>query len=112
LGGKNAHYTLIHIVETVGAMIYGDQAQDFETASDMDYLEKYKASLEERGYTVSTQLSFGSPKREIPKIINAGTFDILILGAHGHHFFKDLIFGTTVNAVRHKIKINIIIIKD
>ena len=112
LGGKEAHYTLIHIVETVGAMIHGDQAQDFETTSDMDYLKKYQKSLEERGYTVSTKLSFGSPKKEIPKIINDGTFDILILGAHGHNFFKDLIFGTTVDAVRHKIKIPILIIKD
>jgi manganese transport protein len=113
LGGKEAHYTLMHIVETVGALVHGEQAGDFETGSDAEYLEKYKKSLQEQGYNVATQLSFGSPKKQIPEIINAnGTFDILILGAHGHNFFKDLIFGTTVDAVRHKVKIPVLIIKD
>lgn len=114
LGGKDAHYTIIHIVETVGAMVYGDQAHDFETTSDKDYLEKYKQSLEQKGYRVSIRLNFGSPKKQIPLIINeAGAkFDILILGAHGHSWFKDIILGTTVDAVRHKIKIPLLIIKD
>lgn len=111
MGGKEAHYTLIHIVETVGAMVYGDQANDFETSSDKDYLDKYKQALEEKGYTVSTRLNFGSPKQQIPLIINeSGDFDILILGAHGHSWFKDIVLGTTVNAVRHKIKIPLLII--
>lgn len=113
MGGKEAHYTLIHIVETVGAMVYGDQANDFETSSDKDYLDKYKLALEEKGYTVSTRLNFGSPKQQIPLIINeAGDFDILILGAHGHSWFKDIVLGTTVNAVRHKIKIPLLIITE
>lgn len=112
LGGQEAQYTLIHIVETVGAMIHGDQAEDYETSSDMEYLVKYKESLEERGYTVNIRLNFGSPKKQIPLIINEGNFDILILGAHGHNWMKDIIFGTTVDAVRHKVKIPLLIIKD
>jgi len=113
LGGKEATYTLMHIVETVGAMVHGEDAHDLETNTDKEYLEKYKESLEQQGYMVNIQLSFGNPKKAIPKIINDnGTFDILILGAHGHSFFKDLIFGTTVDAVRHKVKIPVLIIKD
>jgi len=113
LGGREAKYTLIHIVETVGAMLHGDQAQDYETNTDMEYLQRYSKSLSEAGYHVETQLSFGSPKKQIPQVINTdGTFDILILGAHGHNFFKDLLFGTTVDAVRHKVKIPVLIIKD
>lgn len=113
LGGKNASYTVIHIVETVGAMLHGEQAQDLETNTDMEYLQRYALSLTEKGYTVKTKLSFGSPKKQIPKVVNEdGTFDILILGAHGHNLFKDLIFGTTVDAVRHKVAIPVLIIKD
>ena len=113
LGGKEATYTLMHIVETVGAMVHGEDAHDLETNTDKEYLERYKESLEQQGYMVNIQLSFGNPKKAIPKIINDnGTFDILILGAHGHSFFKDLIFGTTVDAVRHKVKIPVLIIKD
>jgi manganese transport protein len=112
LGGKEAHYTLIHIVETVGAMVYGNEIRDFETLSDKNYLEKYKMALTEKGYQVSIKLDFGSPKKNIAKIVNQGNFDILILGGHGHHWFKDLVFGTTVDAVRHRISIPMLIIKD
>jgi manganese transport protein len=112
LGGRTAHYTLIHIVETVGAMIHGSQAEDYETGSDMEYLARYRDSLHEQGYSVNIKLNFGSPKKQIPVIVNEGDFDILILGAHGHNWMKDIIFGTTVDAVRHKVKIPLLIIKD
>jgi manganese transport protein len=32
------------------------------------------------------------------------------MGAHGHKGFKDLLFGTTVDAVRHKVKIPVLIV--
>ncbi|MEW5676646.1 Nramp family divalent metal transporter [Flavobacterium enshiense] len=112
LGGKEANYTIIHVVETVGAMVYGDEIEDFETSSDSNYLQDYKKALEAKGYKVAIKLDFGSPKKSIAKIVNEGNFDILILGAHGHHWFKDLLFGTTVDAVRHSISIPLLIIKN
>ena len=112
LGGKEAHYTIIHVVETVGAMIYGEEIHDFETSSDHLYLEAYKKTLEAKGYKVAIKLDFGSPKKSIAKVVNENNFDILILGAHGHNWFKDLLFGTTVDAVRHSITIPLLIVKD
>jgi manganese transport protein len=32
------------------------------------------------------------------------------MASHGHHGIKDLIFGTTINAVRHKIKVPMMIV--
>ena len=34
---------------------------------------------------------------------------ILVMGSHGHTFFKDLIFGTTVDSVRHRVNIPVFI---
>jgi manganese transport protein len=34
------------------------------------------------------------------------------MGAHGHNMLKDIIFGTTVNKVRHKINIPVLIVKE
>lgn len=110
LGGKDAEYTLIHIVETPGAMIYGDEIDDYETESDEAFLNTYKQKLTEKGFKVSVELGFGSPKRNIPKIVNASSFDLLILGGHGHTGFKDLLFGTTVDSVRHRVKVPVFIV--
>lgn len=112
IGGKEASYTLIHVVETVGAMMYGSTTSDHETSLDEKLLLDYKRLLEEKGFQIETKLGFGKPGKVIPKIINEGKFDLLIMGTHGHTGFKDLIFGTTVDNVRHKINIPLFIVKN
>jgi manganese transport protein len=111
LGGIGAKYTLIHVVETVGAMIYGNNIEDHETLIDEKLLAEYKDILTEKGFEVKTKLGFGKPDNIIPEIINKGNFDVLVMGTHGHTGFKDLIFGTTVDKLRHKISIPLFIVK-
>ncbi len=111
LGGINANYTLIHIVETVGAIMYGDHIDDHETTIDERLLKEYQEMLAEKGFKVSIELGFGKPTKIIPKIINKGAYDILVMGTHGHTGLNDLIFGTTVDNVRHRIKIPLFIVK-
>jgi len=112
LGGKEANYTLIHVVETVGAMMYGKDVSDHETTIDEELLLEYVRMLNDKGYQVVSKLGFGKPGKSIAKTVNDGHFDILIMGTHGHHTFKDLLFGTTVDQVRHEIKIPLFIIKN
>jgi len=33
-----------------------------------------------------------------------------VVGAHGHRGFKDLIYGQTVNSVRHQLKIPVLMV--
>ncbi|MES2575543.1 MAG: Nramp family divalent metal transporter [Bacteroidota bacterium] len=112
LGGMDAKYTLIHIVETVGAMVYGENIDDHETLIDKRLLKEYEEMLSQKGFKVQTELGFGEPNKVIPSIINAGNFDVLVMGTHGHTGFKDLIFGTTVDKLRHKISIPLLIVKN
>ena len=112
IGGKETTYTLIHVVETVGAMIYGNKTSDHETTLDGNLLLEYKTLLEERGFQIEVKLGFGKPGKIIPKIVNEGNYNLLIMGTHGHSGFKDLLFGTTVDNVRHKINIPLFIIKN
>ena len=112
LGGMDAKYTLIHVVETVGAMVYGEHIDDHETLIDEKLLKEYKQMLWEKGFKVETELGFGKPNKVIPNIINKGNFDVLVMGTHGHTGFKDLIFGTTVDKLRHKISIPLLIVKN
>jgi manganese transport protein len=111
LGGIDAQYTLIHIVETVGALMYGGHVDDHETTIDEKLLLEYKEMLSQKGFRIETELGFGKPNTVIPKIINAGSFDILVMGTHGHTGLKDILFGTTVDKLRHKISIPLLIVK-
>jgi manganese transport protein len=111
LGGIEAKYTLIHVVETIGAMLFGENADDHETSIDEKLLKEYEEMLTQKGFKVSTKLGFGKPNKAIPKIINEGDFDVLVMGTHGHRGIKDLLFGTTVDKLRHEISIPLFIVK-
>jgi manganese transport protein len=111
LGGIEAKYTLIHVVETVGAIMYGDNTDDHETLIDEKLLLEYQEMLTKKGYKVTTKLGFGKPNKVIPTLINAEPFDVLVMGTHGHTGLNDMLFGTTVDNVRHKIRIPLFIVK-
>jgi manganese transport protein len=111
LGGIEAKYTLIHVVETVGAIMYGENTDDHETLIDERLLLEYQEMLTAKGFKVTTKLGFGKPNKVIPTLINAEPFDVLVMGTHGHTGLNDILFGTTVDNVRHKIKIPLFIVK-
>ncbi|WP_231459876.1 Nramp family divalent metal transporter [Pedobacter sp. Leaf132] len=110
-GGKDAQYYLIHVVETAAARYHGDKVMDHETKSDAENLEKYKINLTDLGYDSTTFIGFGGTAKAIADISNKNDIDLLVMGAHGHKGLKDLIFGTTVDAVRHRVNIPVLIIR-
>ncbi len=110
-GGKAAEYVLIHIVETAGARMMGHEIKDLETESDIINLEKYKTELTSQGFKIQVKLGFGNPKKSIPEIVNSCNCNLLVMGAHGHRALKDIIFGTTLDAVRHNVKVPVLIVK-
>ena len=44
------------------------------------------------------------------KLLIDNKADMLVIGAHGHTGIKDFIYGETVNAVRHELKIPVLIV--
>ncbi len=110
-GGKQADYTLIHVVETAGARYYGTEVMDHETQSDADNLDTYVAALIKLGYNAKSNIGFGSAASSIAKIVNDENIDFIVMGSHGHKALKDLIFGTTVNSVRHKVNVPVLVVK-
>ena len=83
---------------------------DFETQSDHTGLVKYQNQLKDAGYLVNIKISFGIASTEIIKNVSELHIDLLVMGAHGHKGIKDLIFGTTVDTVRHRVKIPLFLV--
>ena len=111
-GGKRAHYLLIHIVESAGALMMKQEIQDFEFRSDQKNMEKYVDDLKSKGYDVELKIGYGNPKKAIPDLVNQYNADLLVIGAHGHRGFKDMILGTTVDSVRHRIHVPVLIVRE
>lgn len=111
-GGHQSTYVLIHVVETAGALVYGSDIADRESETDAEALENYASQLRHKNFKVETMIGYGNPKRTIPQMVKEFEADLLVMGAHGHHFFKDLVFGTTVNGVRHRVDIPVFIVRE
>jgi len=109
-GSKESKYVLIHVVETVSATFSGNATDDDETRQDAERLQTLADQLKKRGYTVETQLGYQNRIEEIVRIVKSYEADILVMGAHGHRGIKDLLYGQTVEQVRHRLKLPILIV--
>jgi manganese transport protein len=107
---KSTQLILIHIVETAGALVLGEEIKDHESTSDIKQLEKYKTYLMEMGYEVETALGYGNPKKQIPIIVTQKQAELLIMATHGHKGLNDFLFGTTLDKVRHSINVPVLIV--
>jgi manganese transport protein len=110
-GGHNATYLLIHIVESAGAFMLGGDIKDAESESDHLLLNRYLESLKQKGYNVSGTIGYGTPKKAIPLLTKAFDAELLVMGSHGHRVFSDLLLGTTIDTVRHALKIPVLVVR-
>jgi manganese transport protein len=109
-GSKQSTYLLIHIVETVSAGFSRNATDDDETRGDMERLQALATQLNTMGYTTETQLGYKNRVTEIVRIVKEFGSDILVMGAHRHSGIKDIVYGETVNQVRHKLSIPVLIV--
>ncbi len=107
---ENSEFILIHIVESASAILLGDQTADYETQKDNERLEFYVNELKQKGFIAKGILGFRNSAKEIVRIVKSENSDMLVVGAHGHAGLKDFIYGETVNAVRHELKIPVLVV--
>lgn len=110
-GGKEAEYMLIHITESATARYLGELSVDHESQRDAENLQRYVSRLKELGYRAWARTGHGHPVRAISAIVNTSECDLLVMGAHGHRGIKDLLLGATVDAVRHRVTVPVLIVR-
>jgi manganese transport protein len=109
-GNNEATYILLHIVETVSASFSGSSTDDIETRKDKERLKVLAAQMQKMGYHVQTEIGYQNRVNEIARIVKDVHADILVMGAHRHRGLKDILYGQTVNQVRHKVNIPVLIV--
>jgi manganese transport protein len=110
--GNDARVALLHIEEGVTSRMYGSLASTAEVEEGEDYFEQVAESLRAKGIRTEVHVQHGSkPAREIARAVDQVHADLLIMAAHGHRGLKDIIFGTTINRVRHEVKIPILVVR-
>ena len=112
LGQGNAQtiFYLIHVVESAAAVLLQGDSDDYETRKDKERLDSYVMQLQQQGYNVKGYLGYKYRAAEIIRLVKTLQVDMLVAGAHRHTGIKDIIYGETVNSVRHEINVPIFIV--
>ncbi len=109
------HYAklhLLHVEEGVTSQIYGALSSTAEVEAGRKYLDDIVQSLKAESIEVETKVVHSSnPKNEIIRYAQQVKPDLLIMGAHGHKGLKDLIFGNTIDPVRHELNMPILVVR-
>lgn len=103
---------LIHVVESVTASYFEEISDDEESRKDRERLAQYAATLSQNGYKVNFVLGYKNRVKEIVRIVNLTDAQLLVMGAHHHYGWKDYFFGETIESVRHKVKIPVLIVQQ
>jgi len=101
---------LLHCVESAGAKALGGEAGDTESEEDLKRLKRYAVGLGKYDVEVETELGFGHPVRVIPEIIHRHGVELLVVGAHGHKGFSDWLYGSTIDELRHRLNISVLVV--
>jgi len=105
-----ARIVLLHVEEDVTSRMFGSLSSTAEIAEGEDYLHNLARSLREQDVEVEAIVRHGTPAEEIVSAVRQAAPDLLIMASHGHRGLKDLIFGTTINSVRHQVNVPLLIV--
>lgn len=109
-GNKETGYILIHVVESAATRIIGNEADDMESRKDQEHIDTYVQQLQLKGVSATGLLGFNERAKEIVRLVKENNADMLVIGAHGHSGIKDLLYGQTVDTVRHELKIPVLVV--
>jgi manganese transport protein len=108
--GSKLH--LLHVEEGVTSQIYGPLSSTAEVEVGAKYLDEILAGLRGQGIEVDVSVAHSQdPKTEIIRFARWLKPDLLIMGAHGHKGIQDIVFGQTINAVRHAVDVPLLIVR-
>jgi manganese transport protein len=108
---EKALLTLVHVVDSAPSQIYDKDVYDEHTRDDEEYLSKIAEEIRLSGVGVEIALAYGDPSKELTKFVESNNIDMLVMGSHGHRLIGDLLWGETVDPVRHNVKIPVLVVR-
>jgi len=90
------------LVGPIRARLYGDAKK---------IMEKAKITCAQNGIVFKGKVVYGDAKSEIPDFAINYKFDLVVMGSRGLSPVKELLLGSVTNAVAHKSKVPLLVVK-
>jgi nucleotide-binding universal stress UspA family protein len=104
---------LVHVADGWAARHFDDLQlrESEEMRADREYLARLESTLRAEGFPVRSQLAKGDPATELLRVAQAEGSDLIAMATHGHRFLADVVKGTTVDRLRHLVKIPVLLLR-
>ncbi|MFL6583279.1 MAG: universal stress protein [Chthoniobacterales bacterium] len=104
---------LVHVADGFAARNYDrlQLAESQEMKDDRAYLETSAEQFRSRGVPVATRLALGDPATGILQTAGEEKCDLIAMTTHGHRLLGDIIYGSTINEVRHKADVPVLLVR-
>ncbi|MEP7363092.1 MAG: universal stress protein, partial [Acidobacteriota bacterium] len=107
-----AKVVLVHVEEGVTSQVYGEMASTAEVQRGRGYFEEILARIRAAGVEAELIVRHAAnPGDEIVRVARSIAPDLIVMGAHGHRGLKDLVFGQTIQGVRHELAVPMLIVR-
>jgi len=103
--------TLIHVADCAPAQFYSSDAYDEHTRDDERCLLEIAAAVRAAGAAGEIALPRGDPARELINFAEAHAVEMLVMGSHRHRLIGELLWGKTVDPVRRRVGIQVLVVR-
>jgi nucleotide-binding universal stress UspA family protein len=104
---------LVHVADGFAARNYEQLqlAESQEMKDDRAYLETAAEKLRAEGLSAITFLAMGDPAKQILQTAEDRQCDLIAMTTHGHRLLGDIVYGSTINEVRHKARMPVLLVR-
>jgi len=104
---------LVHVADGWVARNYHQLglADSEEMKQDRRYLEETAEHVRSCGVAVQVKLALGDPPGEILRTAIDEGCDLIAMTTHGHRLIGDLLYGSTITAVRHRATVPVLLVR-
>ncbi len=108
-----ARLLLVHVADGFAARHFEDLnlRESEEIKDDRAYLGRCCEMLRGAGLDCEAKLAMGDPATELIRIASEEHVDLIAMSTHGHRFLSDVIHGTTVDRVRHTVRVPVLLLR-
>lgn len=109
---SGARILLLHVEEGVTSQIYGHDSSTAEVTGGSEYFTEIKNRLSKQSVSCEYFIRHSnSPPDEIIRFAKSEKPDLIVMAAHGHGRLGDIVYGQTIEHVRHAVKIPIFVVQ-
>jgi nucleotide-binding universal stress UspA family protein len=104
---------LVHVADGWVARNYDklELRESEEMKEDRAYLDTTAELLRAGGLKVTAHLALGDPPAELLNTARQTGCDLIAMTTHGHRLLADIIYGSTIDKVRHRSEIPLLIVR-